>query len=130
MISVVVHIKNMIQLPSLFIALVLGLGCGTMAGCATVYVSDKVSSMVWASWGDGQSRDLVVEFDHAGNKQTALALLPAQAVEVLKDYDALPLMLLRFRSAASLKALLTNPSVVNAYEDRQENKLPQRKEKP
>jgi len=129
MISVVFHVNNMIQLPPLFIALVLGLGCGTMAGCATFDVSDKVSPLVWVSWGDGQSRDLVVEFDHAGNKQTALALLPAQAVEVLKDYDALPLMFLRFRSAASLKALLSDASVVNAYEDRQENKLPQRKEK-
>ncbi len=120
----------MIQLPSLLIALVVGLGCCTMAGCATVGFSDKVSSLVWASWGDGQTRDLVVEFDHASNKQTALALLPAQEVEVLKDYDALPLMFLRFHSAASLKALLVNASVVNAYEDRQENKLPQRKEKP
>jgi len=62
--------------------------------------------------------------NYAAIKEAAISVLPSGQVEVLKNYDALPLMFLRFHSTAALKALLANPSVVKAYEDRQENLMP------
>jgi hypothetical protein len=59
--------------------------------------------------------------NYAAIKKAVISVLPSGQVEILKDYDSLPLMFLRFRSTATLKALLENPSVVKAYEDRQEN---------
>lgn len=61
---------------------------------------------------------------YAAIKQDAIATLPSGKVEILKNYDALPLMFLRFRSTAELKALLAHPSVVKAYVDRQEHLMP------
>ena len=81
---------------------------------------------VWAQLADGQSQDLIVEFADSASKQAALLSLPSNEFEVLKDYEELPLMYIRFRSAAALKALLANPLVVNAYEDRQEDLMPQK----
>lgn len=57
-------------------------------------------------------------------KQDAISALPSGTVEILKNYDALPLMFLRFHSTVALKALLARPSVVRAYEDRKENLMP------
>ena len=59
--------------------------------------------------------------NYAAIKEAVISELPSGQVEILKNYNSLPLMFLRFRSAATLKALLANPSVVKAYEDRQEN---------
>jgi hypothetical protein len=53
-------------------------------------------------------------------KKEALSVLSSGTVEILKDYDALPLMSLRFRSVEALKALLAHPSVLRAYDDRKE----------
>ncbi len=62
--------------------------------------------------------------NYAAIKEAAISVLPSGEVEILKNYDALPLMFLRFHFTATLKALLANPSVVKAYEDRQENLMP------
>ena len=61
------------------------------------------------------------EKNYAAIKEAVISVLPTGQVEILKNYNSLPLMFLRFRSTATLKALLANPSVVKAYEDRQEN---------
>lgn len=61
---------------------------------------------------------------YATIKRDAIDTLPPDQVEILKDYDALPLIFLRFRSAAALKALLDHPSVLRAYEDKQEHLMP------
>lgn len=59
--------------------------------------------------------------NYAAIKKAVISVLPSGQVEILKNYNSLPLMFLRFRSTATLKELLANPSVVKAYEDRQEN---------
>jgi hypothetical protein len=61
---------------------------------------------------------------YAAIKQDAMSALPSGKVEILKNYDALPLLFLRFHSTATLKALLAHPSVVRVYEDRKENLMP------
>jgi hypothetical protein len=61
---------------------------------------------------------------YAAIKRDVMSARPSEKVEILKNYDMLPLMFLRFHSAAALKALLAHPSVVKAYEDRQENLMP------
>lgn len=58
---------------------------------------------------------------YAAIKHDAMFALPPGEVEILKNYEALPLMHLRFHSAVVLKALLAHPTVVRAYEDRKEN---------
>ena len=58
---------------------------------------------------------------YAAIKRDAISSLPSGNVEILKNYEALPLMFLRFHSTAALKALLAHPSVLKAYEDRKEN---------
>ena len=58
-------------------------------------------------------------------KQSALSTLPSLDFEVLKNYETLPLMLVRFRTTTALKALLGQPSVINVYEDRKENLIRQ-----
>ena len=58
---------------------------------------------------------------YAAIKADAISTLPSGKVEILKNYDALPLMFLRFRSAEALKALLAHPSVLSVHEDRKEN---------
>ena len=59
--------------------------------------------------------------NYAAIKEAVISALPSGQVEILKNYDSLPLMFLRFRSTATLNALLANPSVVKVYDDRQEN---------
>lgn len=59
--------------------------------------------------------------NYAAIKEAVISALPSGQVEILKNYDSLPLMFLRFRYTATLKTLLANPSVVRAYEDRQKN---------
>jgi hypothetical protein len=61
---------------------------------------------------------------YAAIKRDAIAALPSGKVEILKNYDTLPLMFLRFHSTAALKQLLAHSSVVKAYRDRQENTTP------
>ncbi|MEI8324525.1 MAG: hypothetical protein WCH44_04020 [Betaproteobacteria bacterium] len=58
---------------------------------------------------------------YAHIKSDIMASLPAAHVEVLKHYESLPLMYLRFHRAADLRLLLLNPLVVNTYKDREEN---------
>lgn len=62
---------------------------------------------------------------YAATKRDVISAPPSGHIEILKNYEVLPLMYLRFHSAAALKALLAHPSVVKAYEDRQENLMPQ-----
>lgn len=62
---------------------------------------------------------------YAAIKCAALSTFPPGEIEILKHYELLPLLFLRFHSAAALKTLLANPLVVGAYEDRPESFLPQ-----
>lgn len=58
---------------------------------------------------------------YAAIKADVISTLPSGKVEILKNYDVLPLMFLRFRSAEALKALLAHPSILRVYDDRKEN---------
>ena len=80
--------------------------------------------VVWSQLEANQAQDLIVELASVALKPAALAALPAGDAELLKDFDGLPMMFVRFRSAAALKALLANPGVVNVYQDQQENRMP------
>jgi len=62
---------------------------------------------------------------YAAIKQDAMSSLPKGEVEILKNYDVLPLMFLRFHTTSALNTLLAHPSVVKVYEDRQENLMHQ-----
>jgi len=57
---------------------------------------------------------------YADLKKSVLSSLPAGGVVVLKDYPALPLMFLRFRSLAALRVLLADPLVIGVHEDSSE----------
>jgi hypothetical protein len=62
------------------------------------------------------------KMDHyAAIKKNVISTLPSGKVDMLKDYDVLPLMFLRFRSAEALKALLAHPSVLRVHGDEKEN---------
>jgi hypothetical protein len=54
-------------------------------------------------------------------KAEVLATLPSGMVEILKNYDVLPLMFMRIRSTGALKVLLSNPHVLGVHNDRDEN---------
>jgi len=58
---------------------------------------------------------------YAAIKAEVISALPSGKFEILKNYDVLPLMFLRFRSSEALKALLAHPSVLSVHEDRKEN---------
>jgi len=58
---------------------------------------------------------------YAAIKADVISVLPLGKFEILKNYDVLPLMFLRFRSAEALKTLLAHPSVLSVHEDRKEN---------
>jgi len=60
---------------------------------------------------------------YAAIKADVISALPLGKFEILKNYDVLPLMFLRFRSAEALKALLAHRSVLTVYEDRKENMM-------
>jgi len=60
---------------------------------------------------------------YAAIKRDAISMIPSEQIEILKDYDALPLMLLRFRSTAALKLLLAYKSVVRVYKDPKESSM-------
>lgn len=62
---------------------------------------------------------------YAAIKRDAISALSSGEIEILKDYEVLPLMLLRFHSTVALRTLLAQPSVVKAHENRQENFMPQ-----
>lgn len=55
---------------------------------------------------------------YAALKSAVLLTLPSEQVQIVKEYDALPMMFLKFRSSTTLKALLSNPSVLRADEDK------------
>lgn len=57
-------------------------------------------------------------------KEAAISKLPSGEIEILREYEALPIMFLRFCSVATLKTFLSNPSVVKVYKDRPENMMP------
>lgn len=111
--------------------------CGGMAACAGLVAKDKAPQEVWERLARGEAQDLLVEFDdaaigaerYAGLKRAALSALPSGTLEVLKDYDALPLMYLRFRTTQALKSLLAQPSIVRVYVDRKEAPMPGRPER-
>lgn len=56
-------------------------------------------------------------------KANVLSTLPSGMVAILKNYDVLPLMFLRFHSTEALKTLLMNPNVLGVHNDRDENML-------
>ena len=57
---------------------------------------------------------------YASTKRKVISSLPVGQTEVLKNYDTMPLMFLRFGSAQALRALLDRPEVLRVYQDRQE----------
>ncbi len=59
----------------------------------------------------------------AAIKQKALSAIPSGEFEILRSYDVLPLMFVRFRTSAALRALLAQSSVVKVFEDRDEHLL-------
>ena len=56
-------------------------------------------------------------------KADVLATLPSGMVEILKNYDVLPLMFLRFRSTEALQTILENPHVLRVHNERNESIL-------
>jgi len=60
---------------------------------------------------------------YAAVKKSALAALPPEEYETLREYSHLPMSFLRFRSAAALERLLERPDVVAVYEDQPARKL-------
>lgn len=121
---------TMPRIRKLISVVLFSVGCGLLAACTTAVGSEKVPQPVWPLLANGKPQDLIVEFNDATNMRVALAALPRKEVEVLKNYDALPLVYLRFHTLAALKAMLASPAVVKAYEDRQENMFPQQGVKP
>ena len=77
--------------------------------------------------GDPASEAAIIRFkaeQFAALKKATLAAMPGGEIEILKDYDVLPIMFLRLHTRAALQALLAQPSFLRAYEDRQESLLP------
>jgi len=94
-------------------------------GCAaTPKLLRPLPEAVWAELARGQAQDLIVEFESVHLKAQALADWPTASVQVLRDFDGLPLVLLRLRSTGALQALLAHAAVVNVYQNQQENRLP------
>lgn len=89
-------------------------------------IADKLPPSVWAQLSGGYSQELIIEFADFASKKNALLNLSPNEIELVKDYETLPLVFLRFHSAAALRAFLLRASVVNAYEDRQEHLLLQK----
>ena len=101
----------------------------TCLGCiALSYASandvGKVPQAIWTRLAHGQSQDLIVEFESVASKRVAIEKLGTKDVEVLKDYETLPLLYIRFCAPSALKELLGSPEVVNVYENQQESLLP------
>ena len=123
----------------------------TLTGCAGGAVMNKAPQDVLMKLANGESLDLIVEFDdsaflaqasqmnsgrnidfidnntlqiksevYTSMKASVIATLPSGKVDILKDYDILPLMFLRIHSAEALKILLAHPSVLRVHEDRKE----------
>jgi hypothetical protein len=107
----------------LAISALLPLGLCSLQSCAGVVATDKLPPSVWAQLVAGYSQELIIEFADSASKKNALLNLSRNEIELLKDYETLPLVFLRFHSAAALRDFLLMPSVVNAYEDRQEHLL-------
>jgi hypothetical protein len=113
------------MLKPLLLSLLMGLGSCVVGGCAAA-AAPKLPDTVWTQLAAGQPQDLIVELASVAHKPAALAAMPAADVELLKDYDALPMMFVRFRTPAALKAWLANPATVNVYQDQQETLMPAR----
>nr|SPS04939.1 protein of unknown function [Candidatus Nitrotoga fabula] len=60
---------------------------------------------------------------YLGMKRAAISRLSSGKIEILKDFEVLPIMLLRFHNAEILKMLLSDPLVVQAYKDHPENRI-------
>jgi len=60
---------------------------------------------------------------YAALKRKLLAALPVGEVDVLRNYDLLPIILLRVRSPGALKVLLAQPSVLSVSVDREESPM-------
>lgn len=58
---------------------------------------------------------------YAAIKEGIISDLPCAQFEILKNYDVLPLIFIRFRTAEALRALLAQPSVLSVHYDRKEN---------
>jgi hypothetical protein len=58
---------------------------------------------------------------YASIKADVISALPSGKFEILKNYEVLPLMFLRFHSEGALKTLLALPSVLSVHDDRKEN---------
>ena len=110
------------MLKTLVLASVFALvSCAVSGGTA-----DKLPEDVWVQLAAGQAQDLIVELDTKADKQSVLAALPVGSVEVLNAYEALPMLFIRFRSTAALKALLENPAVLNVFPNQQERLMPKK----
>lgn len=107
-------------LRSSFSILCLCLYCLSVAACADLTVQSKAPQEVWVKLARGEPQSLLILFDASAAKVNALSALPEGEAEVLKDYGALPMMYLRFRTTRALQRLLAQPSVVRAYVDRKE----------
>jgi hypothetical protein len=55
---------------------------------------------------------------YAALKRVVLSHIPTDQVQIVRDYDSLPTILLCFRSPTALKSLLSNPSVLRTDEDK------------
>ncbi len=55
---------------------------------------------------------------YAALKSAVLSTLPPEQVQIVKEYSALPMMFLKFSSPTTLKALLSNPTVLRVDEDK------------
>ena len=94
------------------------------ASCVSAIDVGKVPQSIWTRLARGESQVLIVEFESIASKTVAVDKLFAKNVEILKDYEALPLVYLRFHAPSALKDLLGNPTVVNVYENQHEKLLP------
>ena len=63
---------------------------------------------------------------YAAMKRSALSAMPAGEFAVLEDYDSLPLIFLRFRTAGALNALLAQRAARRAYVDENKHITPER----
>ncbi|MDD5028252.1 MAG: hypothetical protein PHH58_01935, partial [Rhodoferax sp.] len=96
-----------------------------LPGCvAAPSAATALPQAVWSQLSAGQAQDLIVEFESLASKPAALAALPVGAVEMIKDFPGLPMVFVRLRSTAALKALVANPAVVNMYQNQQESLMP------
>jgi hypothetical protein len=111
------------QMVVLKVVVLTFLGC-TVLSCASAVDVGKGPLSTWMRFAKTESQDLIVEFESVASKRVAIEKLRTKDVEVLKDYETLPLLYLRFHVPSALKELLGSPEVVNVYENQPESLLP------